>query len=189
MCFCVTLVGIFILVYCELPTSQPMGKTRETSDVSNRMLVPISLEVLHDCFKGDDNVSLCYCLQSRTVYLHRLTLGAHDNLDTLNGKKFLSFKSKYYQAYFLIPFERPLDNLKIYQYLFSGHKFLWKCRGPKKKTLFRSHLQHCYGTRFYLRHCECKRWSDSLQAFCLLRSSYDRKCSLACPVVHRKWRK
>ena len=65
-----------------------MGKTRETSDVSNRMLVSISLEVLHDCFKGNDNVPLCNCLQSRTVYLHRLTLGAHDNLDTLNGKKF-----------------------------------------------------------------------------------------------------
>ena len=80
------ILGVLILVDCELPTSQPMGEARETSDVSDRLLVPIPLEILHDCFEGNDHVTLRYCLQSRTLHLHWVALGFNDNLDTHDGK-------------------------------------------------------------------------------------------------------
>ena len=82
----VAIFGVLILVHCELPTSQPMGEARETSDVSHRMLVSIPLEVLHDCFEGHDHVTLRHCLQSRTVHLHWVALGFNDDLDTHDGK-------------------------------------------------------------------------------------------------------
>lgn len=67
-----------------------MGKARETSNVSHRMLVSISLEIFHDCIKSLDHVPLHNCLQSRAIHFHRLTLDTHDNLDIAPGNNHLN---------------------------------------------------------------------------------------------------
>ena len=100
--FSIAIFGIFILVHCKLSASQPMGKTRETSNVSHWMLVSISLEIFHDCFKSLDYVPLRNCLQSRTLHFYWLTLDTHDNLDIAPGKNWLNY---FYRKYWNIIFK------------------------------------------------------------------------------------
>ena len=85
MCIGIDVVGIFVLVDCELSTSKSMGNSRKTTDVSSRMFVSIILEVFYDRFSGDDHVFVCHGLQCRTICFHWSALDDDAHMDTFHG--------------------------------------------------------------------------------------------------------
>jgi len=87
MCIGVVVPRFLIMVHCQLPTSKPMGNSRETSNVTHWVLVPILVEVLRHSLSGNDTVPLCNGIQSRTVHLHWIALDDDDSLDTFYGNE------------------------------------------------------------------------------------------------------
>ena len=85
MCIGIDVVGIFVLVDRELPTSKSMGNSREATNVASRMFVSIILEVFYDRFSGDDHVFVCHGLQCRTICFHWSALDDDAHMDTFHG--------------------------------------------------------------------------------------------------------
>ena len=85
MCIGIDVVGIFVLVDRELPTSKSMGNSREATDVPSGVFVSIILEVFYDRFSSDDHVSVCHGLQCRTICIHWSALDDDAHMDTLHG--------------------------------------------------------------------------------------------------------
>ena len=85
VCIGIDVVGIFVLVDCELPTSKSMGNSREATNVPSRMFVSIVLEVFYDRFSGDDHVFVCHGLQCRTICFHWSALDDDAHMDTFHG--------------------------------------------------------------------------------------------------------
>ena len=85
VCIGIDVVGIFVLVDRELPTSKSMGDSREATNVPSRMFVSIILEVFYDRFSSDDHVSVCYGLQCWTICFHWPALDDDAYMDTFHG--------------------------------------------------------------------------------------------------------
>ena len=87
MCIGIDVVGIFVLVDCELPTSKSMGDSREATNVPSRMFVSIIMEVFHDRFSSDDHVIVCHGLQCWTICFYWSALDDDADMDTFHGSR------------------------------------------------------------------------------------------------------